>query len=74
MQGATSVRVTRETRDAVRALALDDGVTLDEEIQRLARAERQRRMGAALAATPPTDDEQAWLDRAVDGIADDARR
>jgi len=68
MHIATSVRVATTTRDAVRALADDDGVTLDQEIARLARAERQRRMGRALAeATSPEDDR--WLEAVADTVS-----
>lgn len=68
MPKTTTVRVSIETRDAVRALAARDGVTLAEEIRRLARAERQRRMGEALAVDP-RDDESAWLDLAAGEIS-----
>ena len=70
---ATSVRVSRRTRDAVRALAEADGVTLDEEIERLARSERQRRIGEALADESTTSpDDQAWLDLGAHAVASDA--
>jgi hypothetical protein len=62
--------VTFETQAAVRELAAADGVTMDEEIRLLARAERQRRMGLALAAPHLDSDEEAWLElgaRAVSG-------
>ena len=64
MQDSTTVRVSTSTRDALRSLADADGVTLDEELQRLARAERQRRFGDALA-DPIDDEDQQWLDMAV---------
>lgn len=70
---ATSVRVASTTRDAVRELADEDGVTMDEAIRRLVRAERQRRMGVALAAAP-TGDDLAWIDAGVAVVADDASR
>lgn len=59
MQASTTVRVDVATRDAIKAIAEADGVTIDVAICRLARAERQRRMGAALAAV---DSDTAWLD------------
>jgi hypothetical protein len=62
MRDSTTVRVSRDTRNTLRDLADVDGVTLDEEIARLVRAERQRRIGRALAEHPPTDEEQAWLE------------
>lgn len=73
MQETTSVRVASSTRDAVRALADHDGLTLDEEIARLARAERQRRMGEALAAETSLEDDR-WLDAAADSVNRHARR
>ena len=69
------MRVARETRDAVRDLADQDGVTLDEEIQRLARAERQRRLGAALASDHLDDEDRSWLDLGASTVmgADEGR-
>jgi hypothetical protein len=63
----TTIRVSLGTRDAVRDLADADGLTLDEEIQRLTRAERQRRLGAALAADPDEHD-SAWLSATADSV------
>ena len=74
MQDSTTVRVSSSTRDAVRLLATDDGLSMDEEIQRLARAERQRRIGTALATNPLDDDDQAWLDVSADTVRLDAPR
>lgn len=54
MQDSTTVRVSIETRNEIRQLADADGLTIDQELRALARAERQRRMGAALANTPPS--------------------
>ena len=62
MPDSTTVRVSRTTRDGLRRLANDDDVTLDEEITRLVRAERQRRIGLALSANEPDADARAWLD------------
>jgi hypothetical protein len=70
---STTVRVSTSTREAVRALAAFDGVTIDETIARLARRERQRRMGEALAS-PGASDERHWLDLAVDVHGDDDAR
>ncbi len=50
----------------------DDGDTLGEENQRLTRAERQRRIGQALAVTIDAA-EQQWLDMAADTVGDHAR-
>lgn len=68
MQDSTSVRVSTSTRDAVRRLADADEVTLDEEIARLARSERQRRMGLELSQPEPDDDTRAWIEAGVDSV------
>lgn len=67
MPRSTSIRVATNTRDAVRSLAEDDRVTLDEEIQRLARAERQRRIGISLAG-PISPEDERWLDASSDSV------
>lgn len=72
MQRATTVRVTRETRDGLRVLAEGDGVTLDEEVNRLVRAERQRRIGHALAAVELDRDDESWLTVGASVIRNDA--
>jgi hypothetical protein len=74
MPDSTTVRVTRGTRDSLRELADHDGVTLDEELARLVRSERQRRIGTALAAVAPDDDETAWLELGTEAPRDDAGR
>jgi hypothetical protein len=61
MQNSTTVRVSPGTRDALRELAVADGVSLDEETARLVRAERQRRIGAALARTELDDADRRWI-------------
>jgi hypothetical protein len=71
MQTSTTVRVTTETRDSVKQLADTDGVTLDVEIQRLVRAERQRRIGAALATAPVDTD---WLNASLSDVRNHAGR
>lgn len=48
-------------RDELGALAAAEHITLDEMLRRLARAERQRRIGAELAALEPTDSERAVI-------------
>jgi antitoxin component of RelBE/YafQ-DinJ toxin-antitoxin module len=71
MPNSTTVRVDVDTRDAVKAIADADGVTLDVAIRRLARAERQRRMGVALAET---DADPAWLDVVASELGKDEGR
>lgn len=58
---STTIRVSKAVRDEIGALAAAEQVTLDEMLRRLARAERQRRMGAELAAHAPTTDERAII-------------
>ena len=53
------MRVSKSVRDEIGALAAADHLTLDEMLRRLARAERQRRIGAELAAHEPTSSERA---------------
>jgi hypothetical protein len=74
MQRSTTLRVMTSTRDVVRDLADQDGVSLDEEIQRLARAERQRRFGAALAAVEASEDDRRWLDGTVVAVGQNLQR
>ena len=50
---STTIRVSKAVRDEIGALADADKLTLDEMLHRLARAERQRRMGVELAAHEP---------------------
>lgn len=73
MLNSTTIRVTRSTRDALKRLAEDDGVTHDEELTRLLRAERQRRMGASLTLQPTTED-RAWIEAGMSTMGQDAGR
>lgn len=73
MRDSTTVRVSTSTRDALRILADHDGLTMDEEIQRLARTERQRRLGASLAEDQPDNDEQTWLNIGSETVTANAR-
>jgi hypothetical protein len=58
---STTIRVSKAVRDEIGALAAAEHITLDEMLRRLARAERQRRMGAELAAHEPTSTERAII-------------
>ena len=55
---STTIRVSKAVRDEIGALAAAEHITLDEMLRRLARAERQRRMGAELSAHEPTSTER----------------
>ena len=57
----TFIRVSKTVSDEIGALAAADHVTHDEALHRLARAERQRRIGAGLAAHETTDIERAVI-------------
>ena len=65
MRKSRTIRVTLEAHAALRALAETDGLTLSEELTRLARSERQRRLGLSLATASPDSmsdsEEEAWL-------------
>jgi len=77
MQSTTTIRLGRSTQRSLRELADADGVTLDEEVQRLVRSERQRRMGEALASWEPDRVASDWFDvsaRTVTGTGPDASR
>ena len=73
MRETTTIRVAPTTRAALRQLAEADGITADEELVRLLRAERQRRMGVALAARELTGEDEAWLDASATTVATHAR-
>lgn len=72
MRESTTVRLSRSTRDNLRHLADDDGVTLDDEVIRLVRAERQRRIGQALSASEPDTEEQLWLGIGAEAVRNNA--
>jgi hypothetical protein len=55
---STTIRVSKAVRDEIGALAAAEHITLDEMLRRLARAERQRRIGAELAAHEPASTER----------------
>jgi hypothetical protein len=74
MRISTTVRVSRTTHENLRLLAVHDGLTLDEEIKQLVRAERQRRIGQALSAVILDEADQRWLEIGVKAASDDARR
>ncbi len=62
---STTIRVTTETRDAVKALAEADDRTLDQQIAGMARRERQRAMGRALAQAELTAPDPAVLEGGI---------
>ena len=58
---STTIRVLKAVRDEIGALAAAEHITLDEMLRRLARAERQRRMGTELAGQESTSTERAII-------------
>lgn len=74
MHHSTTIRVSLPTRDNLRQLAKDDGVTLDQEVARLVRAERQRRIGHVLATSRPDAEERSWLEMGSEVVRSDASR
>lgn len=70
MSDTTTVRVSMETRNEIRALAKADGLTIDETLHKLARAERQRRMGEALGVSHTNSTDQHIFNAYAATIAD----
>ena len=69
----TTIKVSVQTRDALRQLADRDGLTLDQQLARLIRAERRRLIGAQLAGAPPDDTDRAVLDASAVDVANASR-
>ena len=69
MQNTTTVRLAKSTHELLKTLANNDGVTLDEEMIRLIRAERQRRIGDALAVLELDETDQAILNASAKDAA-----
>lgn len=55
------MRVTKATHRELRERAERDGLTLEAELRRLLRYDRQRRIAEALASTPLSEDEEQVL-------------
>jgi hypothetical protein len=73
MPGTTTIKVSTETRDALRRLADRDGLTLDAQLDKLIRRERRRIIGAQLASAPVQEDDVAVLDASASDVADASR-
>ena len=73
MRETITIRVAPSTRAALRQLADVDGITADEELVRLLRAERQRRLGLALAAHETAAAQDLWLDAGAATVSEYAR-
>jgi hypothetical protein len=57
----TTIKVSRGTRDELKEIADREGITLEVTIQRLLKAERQRRIGADLARREITEEDREWI-------------
>jgi hypothetical protein len=73
MSESTTIKVSVQTRDALRQLADRDGLTLDAQLDKLIRRERRRIIGAQLAGAPLDDDDLAVLDASAGDVADASR-
>ncbi len=73
MSKSTTIKVSVSTRDALRRLADDEGLTLDAQLVRMIRAERRRSIGAELASMPLSDEDRTVLDGAAGDVADASR-
>jgi hypothetical protein len=73
MPETTTIKVSVETRDALRQLAERDGLTLDAQLDRLIRRERRRIIGAQLASAALDNDDVAVLDASAGDVADAGR-
>lgn len=71
---STTIRVSKLVRDEIAALAATEHITLDEMLRRLARAERQRRMGAELATRQPTSTERTIIAAGLEAVQRHASR
>lgn len=73
MTSVTTIKVSVRTRDALRELAIRDGLTFDQQLQRLIRRERQRRMGEQLSSAELDEADLAVLDASGSDTADAIR-
>lgn len=73
MPKTTTIKVSVQTRDALRQLADRGGLTLDEQLEKLIRRERRRIIGAQLASVALEDDDAAVLDASASDVADASR-
>ena len=73
MSEMTTIKVTKETRDALRELAQREGLTLEQQLFQLLSAHRRRSIGAQLASEPLSSDEQQLLDASAADVADASR-
>ena len=70
MPGSTTIKVSVQTRDALRELADREGLTLDAQIAKLVRRERRRIIGVQLASAPLDAEDEAVLDASASDVSD----
>ena len=70
MSESTTIKVSVQTRDALRQLADREGLTFDAQLEKLIRRERRRIIGAQLASAPLDADDEAVLDASASDVAD----
>lgn len=70
MPDSTTIKVSVQTRDALRQLADREGLTLDAQLEKLIRRERRRIIGAQLSSGGLDDDDVAVLDASASDVAD----
>jgi hypothetical protein len=73
MPESTTIKVSVQTRNALRQLADRDGVTLDAQLEKLIRRERRRIIGAQLSSAPLDHDDVAVLHASASDVADASR-
>lgn len=71
--GATTIKVSMRTRDALRQLAARDGLTMDAQLDALIRRERRRIMGIQLSSEALEASDLAVLDASATDVADASR-
>ena len=69
MTNLTTVKVSMATRDELKSIADREGITLDAALRRLLRYERQRQMGADLAARLITEEDSSWIAGSSSAVA-----
>ena len=73
MSSTTTIKVSVQTRDALRELADREGLTFDGQLEKMIRRERRRIIGAQLASVPLDADDEAVLDASASDVADASR-
>ena len=66
----TTIKVSVQTRNALRQLADRDGHTLNAQLEKLIRRERRRIMGTQLASVAPDTADAAVINASVSDVAD----